>query len=80
MENRGFFVATNPNSSFVYLLTGAHAIHLTGGIIALLWAGYTALRKRAIESRRIVVDIAAWYWHFMGLLWIYVFALLGFAR
>jgi cytochrome c oxidase subunit III len=80
LENRGFFVATNPNSSFVYLLTGAHAIHLTGGIIALLWAGYTALRKRAIESRRIVVDIAAWYWHFMGLLWIYVFALLGFAR
>ena len=33
-----------------------------------------------IEARSIVVDISAWYWHFMALLWIYVFALLGFAR
>jgi cytochrome c oxidase subunit 3 len=33
-----------------------------------------------VESRRIVVDVAAWYWHFMGALWIYVFALLAFAR
>ncbi len=80
LGNRGFFVATNPNSSFVYLLTGTHAIHLAGGIIALLWAAYASLRKKPVESRRIVVDIAAWYWHFMALLWIYVFALLEFAR
>lgn len=80
LGNRGFFVATNPNSSFVYLLTGTHAIHLAGGIIALLWAAYASLRHKAIESRRIVVDIAAWYWHFMALLWLYVFALLEFAR
>ncbi|MGA7907364.1 MAG: cytochrome c oxidase subunit 3 [Candidatus Sulfotelmatobacter sp.] len=80
LENRGFFVATNPNSSFVYLLTGAHAVHLAGGIIALLWAAIASLRRRPVESRRIVVDVAAWYWHFMALLWIYVFALLEIAR
>jgi cytochrome c oxidase subunit 3 len=80
LENRGFFVATNPNSSFVYLLTGTHAVHLAGGIIVLLWAALASLRHKAIESRRIVVDIAAWYWHFMALLWLYVFALLEFAR
>jgi len=80
LENRGFFVSTNPNSSFVYLLTGTHAVHLAGGIIALLWAAIASLRKRPVESRRIVVDITAWYWHFMALLWIYVFALLEFAR
>jgi len=27
-----------------------------------------------------VVDVTAWYWHFMAFLWIYIFALLGFAR
>jgi len=80
LENRGFFISTNPNSSFVYLLTGTHAIHLAGGIIALLCAAVASLRQRPIESRRIVVDIAAWYWHFMALLWLYVFALLEFAR
>jgi cytochrome c oxidase subunit III len=80
LQNRGFYVSTNPSSSFTYLLTGTHAVHLSGGIIALLWASITSLLKKPIEARRIVVDIAAWYWHFMLVLWIYVFALLGFAR
>ncbi len=80
LEARGFFVNTNPNSSFVYLLTAAHAVHLAGGVIALLWAGITALRHKPVESRRIAVDITAWYWHFMAVLWIYVFALVAFMK
>ena len=80
LKARGFFVDTNPNSSFVYLLTAAHAVHLAGGIIALLWASVTSLLHRPVEGRRIVVDVTAWYWHFMAVLWIYVFALLAFAR
>jgi len=80
LKARGFFVDTNPNSSFVYLLTAAHAVHLAGGVIALLWAAATSLLQRPIEGRRIVVDVTAWYWHFMAVLWIYVFALLSFAR
>ena len=80
LHNRGFYVDTNPSSSFAFLLTIAHAVHLAGGMIALLWAGSTSLLHRPIESRRIVVDITAWYWHFMAVLWIYIFALLGLAR
>lgn len=80
LEARGFFVNTNPNSSFVYLLTAAHAVHLAGGVIALLWAGMTALRHKPIEARRIAIDVTAWYWHFMAVLWIYVFALLAFMK
>jgi cytochrome c oxidase subunit III len=80
LRSRGFFVSTNPDSSFVYLLTGAHALHLLGGIIALFWAGITSLLHRPVEGRRIVVDVVAWYWHFMAVLWIYVFALLALAR
>jgi len=80
LKARGFFVDTNPNSSFVYLLTAAHAVHLAGGIIALIWASVTSLLQRPVEGRRIVVDVTAWYWHFMAVLWIYVFALLAFAR
>jgi cytochrome c oxidase subunit III len=79
---RGFYLATSASSSFVYLLTGMHAIHLVGGIFALLYAGVTSLPvlRRPVEARRIVVDIAGWYWHFMALLWIYIFALIEFAR
>ncbi|HEV3513037.1 MAG TPA: cytochrome c oxidase subunit 3 [Candidatus Sulfotelmatobacter sp.] len=80
LHNRGFFLSTNPSSSFAFLLTIAHAIHLGGGIIALLWAASSSLLKKPLEARRIAVDITAWYWHFMAVLWIYVFALLGFAR
>ena len=80
LHARGFFVDTNPNSSFVFLLTIAHAVHLCGGMIALLWAASAPLLHKPVEARRIVVDITAWYWHFMAVLWIYVFALLGFAR
>src|SRR6266849_3527800 len=80
LHNGGFYINTNPNSSFVFLLTATHGVHLAGGIIALLWAAITSLLRKPIEARRIVIDVTAWYWHFMSFLWIYIFALLAFAR
>jgi cytochrome c oxidase subunit 3 len=76
----GFYVSTTPSSSFVYLLTGTHAVHLMGGVLALLVASIAALFRRAGATRSIVVDVTAWYWHFMALLWVYIFCLLEFAR
>ncbi len=76
----GFYVATTPSSSFVYLLTGAHAIHLMGGVVALLLAGVFALLRRPVTTRSIVVDVTAWYWHFMAALWVYILCLLEFAK
>ena len=73
-------IETNVSSSFFFILTGVHAVHLMGGVLALLYAGMTSWLMRPPETRRIVVDVTAWYWHFMGVLWIYVFALLYFAR
>ena len=80
MEASGFYVASSPSSSFVYLLTGTHGVHLLGGIFALLAAGATILFRRPAESRVVVLDVTAWYWHFMTLLWIYILCLLEFAR
>src|SRR6266581_2508606 len=75
----GFYVATTPSSSFVYLLTGTHAIHLMGGVLALIVAGIASLLRRSAATRSIVVDLTAWYWHFMAALWIYILCLLEFA-
>jgi cytochrome c oxidase subunit III len=75
----GFHVDTTPSSSFVYLLTGTHAIHLMGGLLALLVAGIASLLHRSLKTRSIVVDVTAWYWHFMAGLWIYILCLLEFA-
>lgn len=80
LARRGVFISSNPSSSFFYLLTGAHAVHLAGGLLALLYAAVTAVLAPAWERRRMVVDVTSWYWHFMAGLWLYIFALLQFAK
>jgi cytochrome c oxidase subunit 3 len=73
-------LSTSLSSGFFFLLTGVHAVHLLGGILALLYAGASTWLRRPPETRRIVIDVTAWYWHFMALLWVYIFGLLYFAR
>ncbi len=80
LADRGFYLSTSASSSFVYLLTATHGVHLAGGILVLLYAAIVSLLNKPIESRRIVVDVTAWYWHFMFFLWLYIFALLWFVR
>jgi cytochrome c oxidase subunit 3 len=80
LAQHGFFIATSPRSSFVYVLTATHALHLAGGLAVLLYTSTISLLHKSIESRRIVVDVTAWYWHLMLLLWIYVFGFLWIAR
>jgi cytochrome c oxidase subunit III len=76
----GVHLVTVGAGPFFYILTGAHAAHLSVGIMILIYAGVISLLRRRIEHRRIVLEVTSWYWHFMGLLWIYVFALLEFGR
>jgi cytochrome c oxidase subunit 3 len=73
-------VATSPSSSFVYLLTGMHGVHLIGGVVALLVAGAASVLRRPVSSRLVILDVTGWYWHFMALLWVYILCLLEFAR
>src|SRR5579862_2379236 len=80
LQQQHAFVNRNPSNSFTYLLLATHAVHLAGGVIALVYAAVTTLLDRPIESRRIVIDVAAWYWHFMSFLWMYIFAILLIAR
>ena len=77
LGSHGFHLGTSPSTSFVYFVTGMHGVHLAGGALALLYAGVATLLHRPVESRRIVVDIAAWYWHCMTGIWIYILVLLS---
>lgn len=67
---QGLFLTQNPYSSFFYLFTAAHGAHLIGGLIALL---VLIVRSR---RRTELVDSIAFYWHFLGVLWIVLFAIL----
>jgi cytochrome c oxidase subunit 3 len=69
----GFYLATNPSSSFFYLLTAAHGLHVLGGLGGMLYA----IRKLSQSSlRRSTLDAASRYWHFMDVLWVYLLVLL----
>jgi cytochrome c oxidase subunit III len=72
------FFRTNQSSHFFYLITGVHAVHLFLGIAALFAAFVGLYASRSLETRQILVDGVAWYWHAMGILWIFLFALLAY--
>ena len=80
LVDQGVYVYSHPHSSFFYVLTGLHAVHLFGGIVALLIITVAALRLRITRSKRNAVDVAVSYWHFMDILWVYLFVLLFFWR
>jgi len=71
----GVYIASNQASSFFYIFTGAHGVHLLGGVVALL---FVLLRnfERSQISMSLAAEITSYYWHFMDGLWIFLFALL----
>jgi cytochrome c oxidase subunit III len=76
LADRGIYLANDPSSSFFYLLTGAHALHLTGGIVALLVLVIGAGKIARGTKSRTLLDATAIYWHFMYGLWTYILLLL----
>jgi len=77
---QGVFQHANPGSSFFFILTGMHALHLVGGLLALLYAAAGSVVRIRFESQMLAVEATGWYWHFMAGLWMYIFALLYFVR
>jgi len=69
----GLFLATSPSSSFFYVFTGAHGLHILGGVAALLFLGFNDPRRLTREATTRVVGL---YWHFLAALWVLLFALL----
>src|SRR3954449_6136926 len=77
---QGIYISTHPHSSFFYVLTGTHGLHIAGGLLALTFLWRRSLRQvdeaRLIAKRQAAADAVAIYWHFTGALWIYLFLLL----
>ncbi len=73
LAKSGLYISTNPSSSFFYVLTATHAAHLFGGICGLLLVIYR-LHKNALRRR--TLKATSYYWHFMGILWLYLLILL----
>jgi cytochrome c oxidase subunit 3 len=86
LAKQGVYIASNPHSSFFYLFTATHGVHLLGGLTAL---SYLSLRSRAalkdkstmaMAKAQAKTDAVTIYWHFMDFLWLYLFVLLFYVR
>jgi cytochrome c oxidase subunit 3 len=73
---QGLYLATNSNSSFFYVFTAMHVLHLLGGMAALVYLiGRLAASHR--RFRQSLFGATAIYWHFMGALWLYLLLVIG---
>ena len=76
----GIFIPSNPHSSFFYILTGLHGLHLFSGLILLLYV-FMRVKPALAENfsgpaHRDLTGLCATYWHFLTALWLFVFVML----
>jgi cytochrome c oxidase subunit III len=79
LVKQGIYLASTPGSSFFFIFTGAHGLHLLGGIAALI---YVARRNfdQAKITRTVAAEVTSYYWHFMDGLWLFLLALMYLGR
>lgn len=75
LVSEGLYVASNQASSFFYIFTGLHGLHLLGGVAALLYVSFRKFEKAKV-SLSIAAEITSYYWHFMDGLWLFLLTLL----
>lgn len=82
VDEKVFFAGkySNAAGSFLYALTGLHMAHLAGGIISILVVWIKSLGKRYSADNLLGIRLCAIFWHFLDLLWIYLFLFLLFVR
>jgi cytochrome c oxidase subunit 3 len=79
LADAGVYLASTLHSSFLYILTGIHAIHLLGGLSALGYVTTQIFRNRYSATNHEPVVLCATYWHFMDGLWVFLFLLFTLA-
>ena len=81
LTSKGVFLTgegSNVSGSFLYVITLAHLVHLIGGLIAILITAIKVSKGKYKVNDCFGFDLTAIYWHFVGLLWIYLFFFLKY--
>jgi cytochrome c oxidase subunit 3 len=71
-----FGAGSNPSASFLGVIIGLHALHVLGGVIALLVIFFRSYSRKVKSYNVTTVEIVSTYWHFVDVLWIYLFIFL----
>jgi cytochrome c oxidase subunit 3 len=67
---------SNSAASFLFVITGLHILHVLGGIIALIWISLRAYSTKNNQNNDLPVKLISNYWHFVDILWVYLFVFL----
>ena len=67
-------------TTFLYIVTVVHLAHLAGGLIALLIIIYNQFKHKYNSTQTLGIELGAMYWHFLDLLWVYLFLFLFFFK
>jgi len=71
-----YFINNNASQSFIYVFTGLHLAHIIGGLLVLIRCFTGAVRGIPLDNNVYRMDLAAIFWHFLDLLWIYIYVFL----
>jgi len=84
LVNRGLFFSNNEageiSASFVYVMAGAHLLHILGGIVLIIVGIVKSSRLEVHKKNLVFINICKTYWHFLGIVWIFLILFLYFAK
>jgi len=82
VKNGYYFTGTESSitTTFLYIVTVVHLIHLAGGLISLLIIIYNDFKQKYNSTQTLGIELGAMYWHFLDFLWIYLFVFLYFFK
>lgn len=80
IQNKLFFAGSDVASSWLYALVGLHAAHVISGLVVLLISLISAFGFKKESKNLLRIQLCATYWHFLDLLWLYLFLFLYFNR
>ena len=72
--------ASSITTTFLYIVTVTHLLHLAGGIISLLIIIYNHFKQKYNSTQTLGIELGAMYWHFLDILWVYLFLFLFFFK
>ena len=83
LVQQGIFIAgpkSNPSGQFLYIISFAHLMHLLGGICMLIYVCIKSFKQLYHSKNLLGLQLCSIYWHFLDLLWIYLFLFVYFAH
>lgn len=76
----GVYAPASPHSSFFYMLTGIHGVHVVAALAVLAWGAvrtWTGAGRLDLRRWTAIIGICRTFWHFLGGVWVYLFVLLS---